>query len=153
LTAVANNIGNRNARILVVDDDPAILELLVTRLHIAGYSTVTARDGRGALDRLKDTRPAAMLLDLSMPIVDGFEVLSELSRRCDLPAPPVLVLTARNQAADVQRAIMLGASDYMAKPFETKMLLLRVARLLKPPRAPGSAGPMGDAGPQETFLL
>jgi DNA-binding response OmpR family regulator len=142
--------GLRNTRILVVDDDPAILELLVTRLQIAGYSTIAARDGRVAIERLKDSRPSAMLLDLSMPLVDGFEVLDAISHRPDLISLPVLVLTARNQVADVQRAIALGASDYLAKPFKTNMLLLRVARLLRPRRSPRPA----DEGEQvETFHL
>lgn len=139
--------GSRRRRpILVVDDDPAVLDLVVARLEIAGYETCWARDGSTAMERLRDTRPAAMILDLSMPNLDGFGVLDLMSRRSDLARTPVLVLSARTGAEDVKLAMTLGASDYLSKPFDTSRLLARVARLLRPRR---SAPP----APDDTMLI
>jgi len=120
------------SRILVVDDEPMILELLVTRLEFAGYQTISARDGHEALKRLGDTRPHAMILDVNMPRLDGFGVLKQLHSSARGLTVPVMVLTARYQAGDVQQAIRLGARDFLAKPFNDNQLLLRVRRLLRP---------------------
>lgn len=120
----------RARKVLVVDDDPFIMELIITRLALAGYATAQARDGRKALERLADFRPEAMVLDLNMPRLDGFGVLREMQASKTLSKPSTLVLTARNQAEDVQLAIALGAKDYMSKPFRDDQLLARVGRLL-----------------------
>ncbi len=137
----ASGSGRSRRRILVVDDDPAVLDLIIARLEVAGYETCWARDGAAAMERLRDVRPAAMILDLSMPHLDGFGVLDLMSRRPDLAATPVLVLSARSGAEDVRLALTLGASDYLAKPFDTPRLLARVARLLRPRRtAPPASG-------------
>jgi DNA-binding response OmpR family regulator len=117
-------------RILVVDDDSAILELVRTRLTLAGYVVLAARDGREAIARLSERRYDAMVLDLNMPGVDGFQVLDQM-KTLEFPAPPTLVLTARHDAADVTRAVQLGARDYLAKPFQDRQLLMRVARLFR----------------------
>ena len=119
------------SRILVVDDDPMILELLVTRLDLAGYEVVTARDGHEALKRIPDTHPHAMILDINMPRLDGFGVLQHLKSTGRILTLPVMVLTARYQASDVQEAIKLGAIDFLAKPFRDKQLFMRVERLLR----------------------
>ena len=141
-------------RILVVDDDPAVLDLVVTRLEIAGYETRQARDGAEAVDRLGEVRPAAMILDLSMPGLDGFGVLDLIAQRPDLASIPVLILSARSGAQDVRMAIKMGASDYLSKPFSTPHLLSRVARLvnarrssagLPPPALPEPASPDDDS--------
>lgn len=118
-------------RILVVDDDPMILELLVTRLDLAGYHVVTARDGLEALKRVSDAQPHAMILDVNMPRLDGFGVLKQLNATGRIMALPVMVLTARYQVSDVQEAIRLGAKDFLAKPFKNNQLFLRVERLLR----------------------
>ena len=127
-------------RILVVEDDPMMLELVCTRLSLAGYQTVHARDGYEALDRLRDTRPDAMVLDINMPRMDGFGVLREMKTLGH--RTPTMVLTARNQTADVQEAIKLGARDFLTKPFEDHKLLSRVARLVRPaPARPAPPSP------------
>ncbi|MBW8813229.1 MAG: response regulator [Caulobacterales bacterium] len=115
-------------RVLTVDDDPAILELVGIRLSLAGCAIAVARDGLQALDRLKHFRPEAMVLDLSMPRLDGFGVLSVMRERGIVC--PTLVLSAGCDAQQVRRAIELGARDYLTKPFRDDQLLLRVARLL-----------------------
>ncbi len=117
-------------RVLVVDDDASIRDLVSTRLTLAGYVVLTGRNGAEALTRLGERRYDAMVLDLSMPEVDGFEVLAKL-KTLAFTAPPTLVLTARHDASDVSRAIQLGARDYLAKPFADRQLLMRVARLFR----------------------
>lgn len=148
-------------RILIVEDDPIILDLITTRLDIAGYDTYFARDGFEGLKRLHELRPSALVLDLNMPRLDGFGVLRKM--RQEGLNVPTMVLTARNQPDDVKQAITLGARDFLAKPFKDDQLLQRVGRLLR--RAPtrsarASAEPESlppvqlpiDDGP-EPFLL
>ena len=130
-------------RVLVVDDDPMMMELLTTRLDLAGYESHSARNGREALARLRDLRPAGMVLDINMPEMDGFAVLARLRELRQTPALPVMVLTARNDTADVQRAISLGARDYLAKPFNDQRFLLRIARLVRQTPSPR----VGEAAP------
>jgi len=117
--------------ILVVDDDPMMLELICTRLSLAGYRTIQGRDGHEGLDRLRDFKPDALVLDINMPRLDGFGVLRQMKTLGHLPGMPTMVLTARNQNTDVQEAIKLGALDFLTKPFEAQKLLSRVARLVR----------------------
>jgi DNA-binding response OmpR family regulator len=124
------------ARILIAEDDPGVRQLIRTRLELAGYEAHTARNGREAIDRVRSLRPHAMVLDINMPEMDGFEVLEALPT-CLVGRIPVLVLTARHASEDVRRAIGLGAKDYLTKPFNETQLLARVARILRPaPPAP-----------------
>lgn len=120
-------------RILVVEDDPMIRELITTRLELGGYQTFVASDGFQGLTSLAEVRPAAMILDINMPRLDGFGVLKRM--RALGVAVPTIVLTARNQPDDVRAAISLGARDFLAKPFRDEQLLARVARLLRKPTA------------------
>jgi len=126
-------------RVLVVDDDPGIRELVVTRLELSGCETREARNGRQAIERITEFRPEAMVLDLNMPILDGFGVLSFLQAWAGPPVP-TMVLTARNSREDVAACLRLGARDYLAKPFKDSQLLLRVARLLVWAKRDGLAG-------------
>lgn len=118
------------SRVLVVEDDSSILDLVVTRLQIAGYRTSFARDGAAAIEAVKTTTPHAMVLDLNLPGIDGFDVLRRL-RELGLATPPTMVLTARNAPSDVSDIVRLGARDFLRKPFRDQDLLARVARLLK----------------------
>lgn len=122
-------------RVLVVEDDRGILDLVVTRLQIAGYRTSFARNGSDAIESMRTTTPQAMVLDLNMPGLDGFGVLRRL-RELGLGIPPTLVLTARNASCDVSEVVRLGARDFLTKPFRDQDLLARVARLLRRRPAP-----------------
>ena len=128
-------------RILVVEDDPIILDLITTRLDIAGYDTYFARDGFEGLSRLHELRPSALILDINMPRLDGFGLLRKM--RLEGINTPTMVLTARNQPDDVRQAITLGARDFLAKPFKDDQLLQRVGRLLR--RAPQRPAKPSDA--------
>jgi len=122
------------ARVLITDDDAGIRDLLRDQLEAAGFETKVARDGHEALDRIASFRPDAMVLDLSMPGLDGFGVLQSLQDQA--VRLPVLVLTARHDASDVRKAVSLGARDYLAKPFTEAQLKARIARLLRTPIRP-----------------
>ena len=124
----------RRRRVLVVDDEPYILELIVTRLELAGFDTFTARNGDEALRRLAEVKPEAMVLDINMPVMDGFGVLAHMRAQGLTDRTATMVLTARNNAADVAKAIQLGARDYLSKPFEDAKLIARVRRLLARPK-------------------
>jgi two-component system OmpR family response regulator len=147
--ATVQPVGRSRPRIVVVEDDLAVLDLVTTRLEIAGYETRRARDGAAAVERLGEFRPSAMILDLNLPKLDGFGVLDILAHRPDLAKVPVLVLSARNSLSDIKLAIAMGASDFLTKPFETTRLLSRVARLLR--RPPGPSAPSG--ADNDPFLL
>ena len=122
----------RSRRIFIAEDDRSVLELLTTRLGLAGYDTVFGRDGWEALDGIHSTHPAAIILDVNMPRLDGFGVLHHLRKSPRVAHIPVMMLTARNAPGDIKEALTLGARDYLAKPFTDAQLLARVARLLRP---------------------
>lgn len=122
----------RATRIFIAEDDRNLLELLTTRLSLAGYETSFGRDGWEALDGIHSTRPAAIVLDVNMPRLDGFSVLRHLRKSPAVANIPVMMLTARNAPGDIKEALAQGAKDYLAKPFNDAVLLARVARLLRP---------------------
>ena len=103
------------ARVLVVDDEANIVELLAVSLKFQGFEVYTATSGTAALDRAREVRPDAVILDVMMPGMDGFGVLSRL--RADGIDAPALFLTARDQVEDRVKGLELGADDYLVKPF------------------------------------
>lgn len=121
----------RRRRIFIAEDDRNLLELLTTRLSVAGYDTAFGRDGWEAIDGIHSTRPDAIILDVNMPRLDGFGVLRHIRKSPLVANIPVMMLTARNAPGDVKEALALGARDYLAKPFSDALLLARVARLLR----------------------
>jgi DNA-binding response OmpR family regulator len=122
-------------KILVVDDDPDLRALVSYALRQAGYLAVEAGDGRAALELCERERPDLVVLDVNLPLVDGFEVLRRL-RAQPGPArgPRVLMLTVRSNEEDEVKGLDLGADDYLTKPFSPRTLLARVRALLR--RAP-----------------
>jgi DNA-binding response OmpR family regulator len=118
-------------RIFIAEDDAGILDLLRIRLELAGYSTSHARDGQAAIVAITTCAPDAVILDIGLPTRNGFEVLQNIRAHRRTRDVPVLMLTARHENSDVQRAILAGAQDYLAKPFDDQMLLARVARLVR----------------------
>lgn len=131
----------RSPRIFIAEDDRNVLELLTTRLGLAGYETSFGRDGWEALEGIHSTRPAAIVLDVNMPRLDGFGVLRHLKKSPAVAGIPVMMLTARNAPDDIRQALAQGAKDYLAKPFNDAMLLARIARLLRPRLAAPAANP------------
>jgi two-component system OmpR family response regulator len=121
----------RIPRIFIAEDDESILDLLITRMRIAGYHTSQERNGMAALEAIKRAPPTACILDVNMPGMDGFTVLKRLRADPLTAHVPVLILTARRAPDDIKTAIQLGATDYLSKPFNDEQLLARVARLLR----------------------
>jgi DNA-binding response OmpR family regulator len=117
--------------ILVAEDDRSILELVRTRLSVAGYHVSFARNGLEAMEMIPSNKPDGVILDINMPVMDGFDVLRKLKAQPDTAVIPVMMLTARNSVGDVQTALSLGANDFLTKPFRDDLLLLRVARLMR----------------------
>jgi len=117
------------ARILVVDDEPAVQSALLRALSLERYQVAQALDGREALERLGTTPFEAVILDISMPHVDGLEVCRRLREGGD--KTPVLMLTARENVDDRVAGLDAGADDYLVKPFALRELLARIRALLR----------------------
>ena len=124
--------GTSRPRILVADDEPHIRRVLETLLETSGFDVESVCDGAEALDRLRDPERvyALVLTDLMMPERSGLEVLEGVSRMEHRRDLPVVVLTAKGQDADRERAVALGASDFLTKPFSPKKLLGRILEIL-----------------------
>ena len=118
----------KDARVLVVDDDPDVRGLLREMLERAGCLVREARDGREALKILYDARPDVILLDVTMPDMDGWQTLERVR---DLTDVPVLMLTAANAELEKVRGLQGGADDYVTKPFGRQELLARINALLR----------------------
>jgi DNA-binding response OmpR family regulator len=112
-------------RVLIVDDERAILKVLDMKLRVSGYDVVTASNGKEALDLVKSTCPDIMLLDIIMPGMDGFEVLQEVRAVSELP---VIVISARPE--NVRRALSLGANDFLTKPLDVDEIVRKIEGLL-----------------------
>jgi len=116
--------------VLVADDEEDILALVTTILERADYEVVSVRDGAEALTAVRDRRPDLAVLDISMPEVDGLEVLRRIRADADTSELPVLLLSAQAQEADVKLGFATGASAYVKKPFSPRDLTDRVDKLL-----------------------
>jgi two-component system response regulator MprA len=116
-------------RILVVDDDEAVRDWLARTLRFEGYQTETACDGQQALDAVHSDEPDAMILDVSMPTMDGLHACRQL--RAEGVVLPVLLLTARDSVGDRVAGLDAGADDYLVKPFALQELLARLRALLR----------------------
>src|SRR2546428_13307593 len=118
-------------RILVVDDEPDILELVQYNLRKANYDVVGVESGEEALAQVRTTSPALIILDLMLPGVDGLEVCRRLKRDTRTAAIPIVMLTARGEEADIVVGLELGADDYLTKPFSPRVLLARIRAVLR----------------------
>ncbi|MBM3268154.1 MAG: response regulator transcription factor [Candidatus Sericytochromatia bacterium] len=116
-----------NATILLVDDDPDLLDVVETNLTLDGYSVLAAASGREALG-LMAREPEVIILDLMMPEMSGIDLCGEIRKSSDVP---ILILTARESFEDKQQTYAAGADDYMTKPFDPRELSLRVGALRK----------------------
>ncbi|HEY7487830.1 MAG TPA: response regulator transcription factor [Streptosporangiaceae bacterium] len=126
------------ARVLVVDDEPAVRESLTNSLEFEGYEVVTASDGLEALDKAEAEKPDLVVLDVLMPRLDGLTACRRLRARGD--TTPVLMLTARDMVGDRVTGLDAGADDYLVKPFELDELLARIRALLRRSTLSGTAG-------------
>src|SRR6476661_2649752 len=114
--------------ILVVDDEPRMVNFMRMNLELEGCRVISATNGREALERARDALPDVILLDIMMPGMDGFEVLRRLR---EWSTVPVIVLTAKDDEDDRIRGLELGADDYMGKPFSHRELVSRIRAVLR----------------------
>jgi DNA-binding response OmpR family regulator len=129
-------------KILIVDDDKNICELLRLYLEKDGYETACAYDGRQALERFEEVRPDLVLLDVMLPFMSGLEVCKAI-RKTD--TTPVIMLTAKGETEDKINGLELGADDYVTKPFDPKEVLARVKAVLR------RVNPVQDSDDEDTL--
>jgi DNA-binding response OmpR family regulator len=115
-------------KILVVEDEPTLQETLAYNLQRQGYEVITAGNGQEALDKARQTRPDLMVLDIMLPIMDGFEVCRIIRQEMTVP---ILMLTARDEEIDRVIGLEIGADDYITKPFSMREFLARVKAQLR----------------------
>ena len=115
-------------KILIVDDEPPIIDVLAYNLKRANYDVVIARDGEQALAQFRREQPDVIILDLMLPKLDGLEVYRAVRRECETP---VIMLTARDSEIDRVVGLELGADDYVVKPFSVRELMARIKNVLR----------------------
>jgi DNA-binding response OmpR family regulator len=116
--------------VLIADDDDDVRDVIEFKLQVAGFRTMTADNGRSALAIALDRRPRLIILDVTMPQMDGLHVCSELHARPDTAEIPVLMISGNCRPDDVDRGYAVGADDYLPKPFSQAEMLRRVNWLL-----------------------
>ena len=115
-------------KVLIVDDDAHIVELIRLYVEKDGFTTVIANNGKEALQKFKEEAPSIVLLDIMMPEMDGWQVCREIRRISNIP---IIMLTAKGDTFDKVLGLELGADDYMVKPFEPKELVARLKAVLR----------------------
>ena len=115
-------------KVLIVDDDANIVELIKINFESEGFDTVTASNGREAVDKFRTENPSIVIMDVMMPEMDGWEACREIRKTSNTP---IIMLTAKGETFDKVLGLELGADDYMVKPFETKELTARVKAVLR----------------------
>jgi two-component system OmpR family response regulator len=135
--AAAGAAPEAEARLLVVDDEPNIVELLSASLRYAGFDVATATNGRDALLAVRSYRPDLLVLDVMMPGMDGFDVVRRL--RSESVEAPVLFLTARGTTEDKITGLTVGGDDYVTKPFSLEEVIARIRVILRRMRGSGTA--------------
>lgn len=119
-------------KILIIDDDPFILDMYVLKFTEEGFDVKTARDGKTGLALAKEFEPAVILLDIVMPAMDGFDVLRKLKEESTSPRPKIIFLTNFGQKEDVERGLKLGADDYVIKAHFTPREVVEKVKEISP---------------------
>lgn len=117
-------------KILIVDDEPNIVMTLEYTFKKSNYDVFIARDGQEALDILKNNFPDLIILDIMMPMVDGFATLEQIRKDANLKHTKVMFLSAKNKESDVEKGLALGADAYLTKPFSIKKVVEQVEAIV-----------------------
>jgi len=117
--------------VLIVDDEPGIIEMLTMRLEACDYQVISASDGQEGLDKARTEKPDLIILDLMLPKIDGYKVCRMLKFDERHKQIPIILFTARAQESDIKLGEEVGADAYITKPFEPDILLAKVDQLLK----------------------
>lgn len=118
------------SRILIIDDEQDLVEITQMALEFAGHEVLSANDGAAGLKLAQSQKPDLILLDVMMPVMNGYEVCEKLKSDAGLKHIPVIMLSAKAQPGDIQTGRDSGADSYMTKPFDSKLLLDTIARLV-----------------------
>ncbi len=118
-------------KILVIEDEQEMAALLKIELETEGYEVVLAFDGRSGLGSARDMRPDLIVLDVMLPVLDGYQVLEVLKKDRDLKHVPVIMLTAKGLEEEIQKGLNLGVNDYVSKPFHAGLLIKRIHNFLR----------------------
>jgi DNA-binding response OmpR family regulator len=118
-------------KIMLAEDEAHIARLIIFKLEREGFKVEWAQDGGEAIDKIKKTMPDLILLDVMMPVMDGFDVLKQIRADASLSAIPVFMLTAKGQTEDVEKGFGLGVDDYIIKPFRPAELVARIKGKLR----------------------
>lgn len=125
---------NQPTRVLLVDDNPIILDLLVINFELEGFTVLQASDGAQAFAIAKEQRPDVVISDVMMPVMNGLQLTTALRADPITSTIPVMLVSAEAQASDIQDGLAAGASDYVTKPFDPFELIDRVNQLLVVPQ-------------------
>lgn len=117
-------------KILLVDDEAQLVEMMKMRLETSGYEVITAYDGQQAFERARKEKPDLIILDLMLPKMEGYKVCGLLKSDARYAKIPIIMFTARAQEEDVALGKSLGAEDYITKPFDPKILLDKIRGLI-----------------------
>ncbi|MHC4224962.1 MAG: response regulator [Planctomycetota bacterium] len=134
-------------RILVIDDEPDLLELVRVNLDQAGYRVETAASGKAALEQIRSSPPDLVVLDLMLPDVAGTEICRQIRADTELAGIPIIMLTAKAEEVDRVVGFELGADDYVTKPFSPRELTLRVGAILRRKQPQPAASALLEHGP------
>ena len=129
MSVAVNTADAKQVRVLVVDDEPSIVDVVTMALRFHGFTVESAATGQEALERVRSWRPHLMVLDVMLPDMEGFEVARRLS--AEQAAVPILFLSARDSTADKVRGLTNGGDDYVTKPFSIEELLARLRNILR----------------------
>lgn len=121
----------KKAKIAIIDDEKALVETLKSFLEERGFSVISAYDGVSGLELIKREKPDIVILDITMPELDGRDVLIQLKKNEDTKSIPVIMLTVKNEPFEVDYGMELGADDYLPKPCEVHRLLKHIDAILK----------------------
>jgi DNA-binding response OmpR family regulator len=121
-----------NKKILIIEDESTLLEAIERKLKIEGFQTITAMDGKEGMRKIETEKPDLILLDIMMPVMDGFEVLEEMKRKEYLPKIPVIIISNSGQPVEIEKALSLGVRDYLVKAeFSPDEVLNKVNNIIK----------------------
>jgi DNA-binding response OmpR family regulator len=131
-------------KVLIVDDDLALTDVLSFTMRRAGYEVIPANDGFTALERCEAEMPDLVILDLNLPCLDGLEVCRQIRAKSDIP---IVILSVRDRDEDIVAGLKSGADDYIVKPFSPRQLVARVESVLRPDFQPGIPSGVLEVGP------
>jgi two-component system alkaline phosphatase synthesis response regulator PhoP len=121
---------SQKAKVLIVDDEPNNVDFLEQALEDSGYQLITATNGQEALNKIQSEQPDLILLDLNMPIMDGFTVLAKVKEDPNLRDIPVIIISSEQESKSVVKGIKQGAEDYLTKPVNAGLLVKKVKEYL-----------------------